>query len=459
MSQQNNSEHPPSILPNRPVADYRAIAHRGVERAARRTNYSERVVDALVERVAQVLCAQVLVLNERGQIVASSQPHLAGLPLDVLEENFLRGSLRFLLALDEQQALRNEEILIGDFQGEAVSLHLAQQVTQLVLDQLVLAERLPNRHDFKNKFVHDLLNGLLTDDETIALHAKNLGVDLRLPRAVLLVDAADYILGPPATAANEWADQRPDKQLDKRAEWYNVNPDLLRRRVQFVIHRIVGFFHLPNDTICAHIGEGQVAILKASDNLSLTPWTNNSDLSFSASAQSEPATGEAWANLVALKRAAIDLLAYFAQDSEAVQIGLGRHYPGVHGLRRSYEDARVALSLGSRFHRSRGVHSLSDLGVAAFVGLADERTKVDLAVHLLSPLDHEHELLGTLVAFFAHDCAASPTAKSLSIHRNTLSYRLDKITSLTGLDPRRFDDAVQIRLALLLRELHADPIA
>ena len=41
----------------------------------------------------------------------------------------------------------------------------------------------------------------------------------------------------------------------------------------------------------------------------------------------------------------------------------------------------------------------------------------------------------------------------LSIHRNTLSYRLDKIASLTGLDPRRFDDAVQIRLAVVLRSL------
>ncbi|WP_369128003.1 helix-turn-helix domain-containing protein [Ligilactobacillus salivarius] len=39
------------------------------------------------------------------------------------------------------------------------------------------------------------------------------------------------------------------------------------------------------------------------------------------------------------------------------------------------------------------------------------------------------------------------------MHRNTLNYRLDKIASLIGLDPRRFDEAVQIRLALLLRKL------
>ena len=61
--------------------------------------------------------------------------------------------------------------------------------------------------------------------------------------------------------------------------------------------------------------------------------------------------------------------------------------------------------------------------------------------------------------FFDENCCPSKTASHLAIHRNTLSYRLDKVTSLTGLDPRRFDDAIQMRLALLLRAvgLESDP--
>jgi carbohydrate diacid regulator len=93
------------------------------------------------------------------------------------------------------------------------------------------------------------------------------------------------------------------------------------------------------------------------------------------------------------------------------------------------------------------------LGIAAFIGVADEQTKIELATYLLSPLNHEPELLTTLDTFFSENCYPSSTASRLSIHRNTLSYRLDKITSLTGLEPRRFDDAVQIRLALLMRRL------
>lgn len=77
---------------------------------------------------------------------------------------------------------------------------------------------------------------------------------------------------------------------------------------------------------------------------------------------------------------------------------------------------------------------------------------MELANHLLSPLDNEPDLISTPKIFFEQDCTFLATAKRLCIHRNTLTYRLEKITSLTGLDPRCFDEAVQIRLALLLQE-------
>ncbi len=85
---------------------------------------------------------------------------------------------------------------------------------------------------------------------------------------------------------------------------------------------------------------------------------------------------------------------------------------------------------------------LDDLGIAAFVGVSNERTKIDLADHLLRPLSGQPELLETLHVFFQENCSPTPTAESLSIHRNTLTYRLNRITALTGLDPRKFDDAV-----------------
>ena len=182
---------------------------------------------------------------------------------------------------------------------------------------------------------------------------------------MILIDAAAYILPPPDSGGR-----------------LTVEDSRLRQRADSVIASVVGYFDLPNDTICAYIGGGEVAVLKASSTQDLEAWTDRVD--------SLEQVIPSWANLTALKRAVDGLLARLRRDALApITIGIGRYHPGLRGLGRSYQDARAALSLGKRFHGPNQVHCLDGLGVASFVGVSDEATKVDLAAHLLSPLDHE----------------------------------------------------------------------
>ncbi|PSR13806.1 CdaR family transcriptional regulator [filamentous cyanobacterium CCP3] len=312
--------------------------------------------------------------------------------------------------------------------GEKLSPKLAQAYIDLMISQIIHPTP-SSQQIFKNQVIYNLLQGHVKD-ETLALQqAALLGIDFSPPRAVILIDATEAIL----TASYSTAAPSHEQQ----------------RRSQAIIASTVTFFNLPDDTICADLGGGQFAVLKASDSKNLHPWVNPSG------APSE-GLGSSWTNLEALKRAANALLEQLRQTTgTAVCIGIGRYHPGILGVSRSYQDAQVALRLGRRFSGRNRVYCLDDLGMAAFACVADERTKVDLALHLLSPLDNEPDLISTLKVFFAADCALSSTAKQLCIHRNTLTYRLEKIASLTGLDPRRFDEAVQIRLALLLQEFQA----
>lgn len=64
------------------------------------------------------------------------------------------------------------------------------------------------------------------------------------------------------------------------------------------------------------------------------------------------------------------------------------------------------------------------------------------------------EQLETLQALFAEDLILSKTAKRLFIHRNTLLYRLDQITDLTGRDPRSFEDALYLSTLIKLKRLN-----
>jgi carbohydrate diacid regulator len=394
----------------------------------------DQVAHTVTQRVAELLCAQVCTVDDRGIVVASTQPSLIGIPYARVADRPGANYQRVPIRVEGQ----NGEVIVAEPGGEeAVSPRLARVIVELTINQTAVVDRLPNEHELKNKFIYDLLHGPNRDETEVLREGQILGMDLARPRAVILINAADYILSPDSSSP-----------LPGHDAW--LRRSFLRARL--VISSVVSFFELPNETICAYIGDGEVAVLKASSSQDLAAWTEDQDNFVDSNAS--------WADLTALKRASTALLARLRRDTgSAISIGIGRYHPRISGLARSYQDARAALRLGRCLQGQNQVHCLDGLGIAALVGVSDERTKIDLATHLLSPLDQEPELLETLDVFFFENCCPSSTANRLSIHRNTLSYRIDKIASLTGLDPRRFDDAVQIRLALLLRSLQTAPAA
>ena len=64
----------------------------------------------------------------------------------------------------------------------------------------------------------------------------------------------------------------------------------------------------------------------------------------------------------------------------------------------------------------------------------------------------DEETIQTIYKFFENNLNVSETSRQLFVHRNTLVYRLDKIERLTGLDLRRFDDAVIFKVAILVNK-------
>ena len=83
---------------------------------------------------------------------------------------------------------------------------------------------------------------------------------------------------------------------------------------------------------------------------------------------------------------------------------------------------------------------------------------------LVEPLvEHDRrrgsDLVKTLTTFFATGANASEAADRLFLHRNSMTYRLERIGKLTGLDTREPGQALALQLGLLsLRrgETHED---
>lgn len=132
-------------------------------------------------------------------------------------------------------------------------------------------------------------------------------------------------------------------------------------------------------------------------------------------------------------------------------VGVGQYYPGLNGLRKSFNDAKVALQLGEKIWGAGRTYHIVDVGmlVALSKDINFER-KCELAFQIMKDIFSDDSLFKTVNIFLENDMNLTEAAKKLHLHRNTLIYRLDKIKREIGLDPRKFSDAIQIKLGLIL---------
>ncbi len=65
------------------------------------------------------------------------------------------------------------------------------------------------------------------------------------------------------------------------------------------------------------------------------------------------------------------------------------------------------------------------------------------------------DLVGTVEAYLAQDCNMNATAQAIYAHRHTVSYRLDRVRELTGLDPLTSRDRERLGLGLKAYRLMA----
>ncbi len=138
-----------------------------------------------------------------------------------------------------------------------------------------------------------------------------------------------------------------------------------------------------------------------------------------------------------------------------VYVGIGTPVKSINDIAHSYSEARLALEIGRVFDGDKYILSYGELGIGRLIyQLPSKLCELFLDEIFqkegLEVLDEE--TLQTIDKFFENNLNVSETSRQLFVHRNTLVYRLDKIERLTGLDLRKFDDAVVFKVAVLVRK-------
>jgi sugar diacid utilization regulator len=134
------------------------------------------------------------------------------------------------------------------------------------------------------------------------------------------------------------------------------------------------------------------------------------------------------------------------------RVAVGRAHPGLYGIARSYEEAREAVTLAQRLQVDKPVVTAHDLLVYRVL-LRDQPAIVDLVSAVLSPLVQARggaqPLVDTLDAYFGAREVATETARRLHVSVRTVTYRLDRIRKLTGLDPADPEHRFTLEAAVL----------
>lgn len=255
----------------------------------------------------------------------------------------------------------------------------------------------------KGDFLEELLEGELADEEDLTSRAEHLGYNVAGPTVVVVVGIEQ--------------DHRP------RAGAREMGAVLAQRLMEIT----------PAGTAAMGRGEEAVVVLPLADSRE----------------QQEPG---ARAETLRLRVAE-------AVEGATVTAGVGRCYPGLRGLQRSYQEARRALALGRDMAPGGRTHFFGSLGVYPVLfplwGTPDTEAFLEENLGRLLEYDQSNntELARTLEVYFSCLGNLGQTSEALHLHRNSLSYRLRRIQEIAGLSLDDAEACFRLQLALKLRRL------
>ncbi|MCR8643175.1 helix-turn-helix domain-containing protein [Paenibacillus sp. N1-5-1-14] len=375
---------------------------------------TRRLAQEIVRRTMNVIQYNVNVMDEHGVIIGSGDNRRIG----QLHEGAViaierRG--RFEVDADLQEKLSGVQHgtnLVIEFQNEVVGVigitgnpievekygQLVKMTAEMYLEQLYLQEQAQWDKRLREDFLLSVIHASPADYPMMKDQAKRLGIDLSIPRIACILELQD--------------DQTGDE-------------------VQAL-----------------HMLQQVVSVLQQRESVDTITIRNSSQV--------------VWLQRVLSGRdmqerihKGINTLLVSARDkwNPSVKVAIGKAYSDLEGLIKCYTSARDALYAGRVISPEQTVYDANDfINETLFVNLkptwnTDEL--VELAASFVKQ-DKLGELWQTLLTYIEENGDQQLIASKLSIHRNTLRYRLQRIYEITDKDPWNLRDLFTLQTAMWL---------
>ncbi len=372
--------------------------------------------------IKNLLHKDVIVVDNEGMCVASSDDQEVGNKIINLSETSFKDGNDMIMTGDQTEQLviplryQTETIaalVMSDNSSDVKNyLPLIKSFAELLVQQYQVVNRpdLDTTDQFITKLLYNATPATFPEYES---EARVLGYDLQIRRIAVVIHLKDFW-----QKCLTYFDQPSFEREDIIKDW--------KRNIE---SKLTSFFTRDNDNIIAYIGNDKFVIFKG--------------------VQTSPEE-EVIKLFKKSHRAIFEPLKNFHITSIAV--GFSNPYSGIQGLINAYREADLALEFGSRLWGENNSYYFGDLGILSILGEGNREKEVQFAHQLLHRLTNE-ELIKTLECFFDQNLNLTETANEMGIHRNTVIYRLNQIASILGIDPRVFEQAMTIKIALLIKRL------
>mgnify|MGYP003589089269 CR=1 FL=1 len=138
-----------------------------------------------------------------------------------------------------------------------------------------------------------------------------------------------------------------------------------------------------------------------------------------------------------------------------IDIAIGFPAKDLQGLARSLRSARNVLRLARQLG-AHGIITARSFTAETLLDLLPHSQREEFAIgtlkNLIDRVDYE-DIKETFLTWCESPFASGEAAEKMSMHRNSLQYRLKKIRTLTGKDPWNFKDAFELWISFVLLDM------
>lgn len=303
-------------------------------------------------------------------------------------------------------------VVVLEAEPESGLPQIVQSLAELIVHQFLASHR-PRPDAVDLLLTRVAYKPLTIDAEEFEQQLTALGYLADLPRVVLAIELRGF-----------W-----DNYLQTAGTPLGEKSDLIAAKKRDIEHNLNSFFSKSQDNLVGYLGNDHFLVIKDMGETDYDRFCTLLQKHFTAITQ--PLTN-----------------VYIRE----VTIGIGTPSTSPGGLLQSAQEALQILKIGRRMLGGSQAHRFEGLGVLPLLLSGTEEQKRTYATHLFDKLD-DPELIETLETFLRTNLNLTQAAEELSVHRNTVIYRLDKITDLLERDPRVFEDAVELYVGNLFRKV------